>query len=197
MTNRIPLPAGGRVPTLDIVDPNSTAVQRSLRRNGLAAYEPPTLTTLRTLFDTQVDGFTFLDVGANMGLYALICASMFTPGCPGGQVRALGPVVACVRVRALARRASHEIGSEMHVECCQSQLRRDGRARDNVIAPMSGRQTDPEASLDQGFCVERMTGIEPAFSAWETEVPRPPGRALTWGNVHLTGDSRRQAQCRQ
>jgi FkbM family methyltransferase len=80
MTYRIPLPAGGRLPTLDIVEPNSTAVQRSLRRNGLAAYEPPTLTTLLTLFDDQNDGFTFFDVGANMGLYALICASMFSPG---------------------------------------------------------------------------------------------------------------------
>ena len=65
---------------LDIVEPNSTAVQRSLRRNGLAAYEPPTLTTLITLFDDQDDGFTFFDVGANMGLYASICASMFSPG---------------------------------------------------------------------------------------------------------------------
>jgi FkbM family methyltransferase len=68
------------MPTLDIVEPNSTAVQRSLRRNGLSAYEPPTLTTLITLFDDQDDGFTFFDVGANMGLYALICASMFRPG---------------------------------------------------------------------------------------------------------------------
>jgi len=31
--------------------------------------------------------------------------------------------------------------------------------------------------------LERMTGIEPAFSAWETEVPLPAGRAVTWGNV--------------
>jgi FkbM family methyltransferase len=68
------------LPTLDIVESNSTAVQRSLRRNGLAAYEPPTVTTLLTLFDDQDDGFTFFDVGANMGLYALICASMFSPG---------------------------------------------------------------------------------------------------------------------
>ena len=30
---------------------------------------------------------------------------------------------------------------------------------------------------------ERMTGIEPAFSAWETEVGRPTDSAVTWGNV--------------
>ncbi len=79
MTYKIPLPAGGRSDTLDIVDPNSTAVQRALRRNGLSAYEPPTLTTLLTLFDDLEAGFTFFDVGANMGLYALVCAAMFEP----------------------------------------------------------------------------------------------------------------------
>jgi FkbM family methyltransferase len=102
VTYRIPLPAGGRVPTLDIVEPNSTAVQRFLRRNGLAAYEPPTLTTLLTLFDTQDDGFTFFDVGANMGLYALICASMFTPG----AVDAFEPTPATVAVLRKAVRAN-------------------------------------------------------------------------------------------
>jgi FkbM family methyltransferase len=64
---------------LDIVEPNSTAVQRFLRRDGLARYESPTLATLLTLFDDQADGFAFHDVGANMGLYALVCAAMFAP----------------------------------------------------------------------------------------------------------------------
>ena len=79
MTYRIPLPVGGRSETLDIVDPNSTAVQRFLRRDGLSAYEPPTVATLVTLFEDLDPGFTFFDVGANMGLYALIAASMFQP----------------------------------------------------------------------------------------------------------------------
>lgn len=65
---------------LDIVEPNSTAVQRFLRRDGLAAYEPPTVATLLTLFDDLDDGFTFFDVGANMGLYALLGAALFEPG---------------------------------------------------------------------------------------------------------------------
>ena len=77
MTYKIALP--GRTSKLDIVDPNSTQVQRALRRGGLAAYEPPTLTTLLTLFDQESESLTFFDVGANMGLYAAVCAVVFRP----------------------------------------------------------------------------------------------------------------------
>lgn len=80
MTYCIPLPTGGRIRELDIVEPNSTAVQRFLRREGLARYESSTLATLLTLFDDLDSGFDFYDVGANMGLYAVICAGMFSPG---------------------------------------------------------------------------------------------------------------------
>ena len=79
MTYRIPLPAGGRTGCLDVVDPNSTAVQRALRRDGLSAYEPPTVAALLTLFGDAEPGFTFFDIGANMGLYALLAAAMFEP----------------------------------------------------------------------------------------------------------------------
>jgi FkbM family methyltransferase len=80
MAYRIPLPTDEPPLTLDILEPNSTAVQRFLRRNGLSAYEPPTVAALLALFETQDDGFGFFDVGANMGLYALLCASLFEPG---------------------------------------------------------------------------------------------------------------------
>ncbi|MDX2381222.1 MAG: FkbM family methyltransferase, partial [Acidimicrobiia bacterium] len=79
MSYRIPLPTDGQR-SLDIVEPNSTAVQRFLRRNGLAAYEPPTVAALLAVFEDQPDGFGFFDVGANMGLYALLCASLSQPG---------------------------------------------------------------------------------------------------------------------
>ena len=75
VTYEIPLPAGGRRRTVDVVEPNSTAVQRFLRRDGLSAYEPPTVATLITLFADAEPGFTFFDVGANMGLYHAACGS--------------------------------------------------------------------------------------------------------------------------
>ena len=80
MTYRIRLPEGGPHADLDIVEPSTTAVQRALRRDGLAGYEPPTMATLLALFASQDDGFVFFDIGANMGLYAATCARLFAPG---------------------------------------------------------------------------------------------------------------------
>ena len=80
MTYRVPLPAGGRRDRLDVVDPFSTMIQRQLRRTGLASYEPETAAALLSLMEAQPDGFAFFDVGANVGLYASMCAAMFRPG---------------------------------------------------------------------------------------------------------------------
>jgi FkbM family methyltransferase len=51
-----------------------------LRRTGLAGYEPATMATLLATFQRQRRGFSFFDVGANIGLYAAMCAVMFEPG---------------------------------------------------------------------------------------------------------------------
>lgn len=81
MSYRIPLPEGGRRSHLDLVEPNSTAVQRFVRRSGLGAYEPPTAAAVLALCDLSDPGFVLYDVGANMGLYGALAASMFTPKC--------------------------------------------------------------------------------------------------------------------
>lgn len=62
----------------DIVDGRTTATQRKLRREGLAGFAP-TCTTLLTLFSRQTPGFTFLDVGAGIGLYSSLCALLYEP----------------------------------------------------------------------------------------------------------------------
>lgn len=79
MTYRIPLPEGGRSSTLDIIEPNSTATQRFIRREGLGAYEPPTAAAMLALCETCEPGFVVYDVGANMGLYGQLAASLFAP----------------------------------------------------------------------------------------------------------------------
>lgn len=79
MSYRIPLPDGGRRTHLDIIEPNSTAVQRFIRREGLAAYEPPTAAAVLALCEQLGSGFTMFDVGANMGLYGSLVASVFKP----------------------------------------------------------------------------------------------------------------------
>jgi len=64
---------------LNIVDGESSAGQRALRRGGLAGFEPPTMAALMTLFDMQEPGFTFVDVGANIGIYSALCSALFEP----------------------------------------------------------------------------------------------------------------------
>jgi FkbM family methyltransferase len=87
MSYTIPLPAGGARTSLDVIDPFSSMVQRFLRREGLAAYEPETAATLLTLFDMQAGPFTYYDVGANIGLYSHLCAALF----PDAEVHAFEP----------------------------------------------------------------------------------------------------------
>jgi FkbM family methyltransferase len=94
VTYRIPLPEGGSHSVLDIVEPNTTAVQRALRRDGLSAYEPPTVAAALALMDLASPTFTFFDVGANMGLYALLAAAMFD----GATVHAFEPTPQTVAV---------------------------------------------------------------------------------------------------
>lgn len=79
MSYPVPLPTGSRTTHLDIVEPNSTAVQRFIRRNGLGAYEPPTAAALLAWCELAGPGFVLFDVGANMGLYGELAASVFAP----------------------------------------------------------------------------------------------------------------------
>ena len=65
--------------TIDVFDGGSTAVQRALRRGGLAGYEPDTIAAALATFELSEPGFTFYDIGTNIGLYPLLCTSLFEP----------------------------------------------------------------------------------------------------------------------
>jgi FkbM family methyltransferase len=119
----------------------STAVQRYLRRTGLAGYEPATMATLLAAFDRQPPGFQFVDVGANMGLYSAICAVMFVPG----RVVAFEPTP---DVAAIARRvfAANGIAADVgRVEQCAL-----GDRPGTVPLYLSAR-SDSSNSLVSGF----------------------------------------------
>ena len=79
MTYLVPLPEGGRTDRLDLVDPFSSSVQRSIRRSGLASFEPETAAALLTLFEQADPDFVLYDVGANVGVYSAMAAAMFRP----------------------------------------------------------------------------------------------------------------------
>jgi len=64
---------------IDIVDGKSTAVQRALRRDGLAGYEAPTVAAFLAAAGSEDPGFVFFDVGANIGLYSALCGALFDP----------------------------------------------------------------------------------------------------------------------
>ena len=138
MTYRVPLPEGGRRESLDLVEPNSTAVQRFIRRNGLGAYEPPTAATVLTLCHLADPGFVMYDVGANMGLYGALGASMFSPR----RVHAFEPAP---RTAAVAARISRRNRLPVTVHAVALSDRR-GQA-DLHISPVS----DASNSLVPGF----------------------------------------------
>jgi FkbM family methyltransferase len=57
---------------LNVLNRKQTAVQRQLRRGGLASYEPSTQATLLALMQLAPAGAAFFDVGAHIGLYSAL-----------------------------------------------------------------------------------------------------------------------------
>lgn len=83
---------------LDIVDGSSSYTQRALRRAGLRGYQPATTAALLATWEAFED-VTFLDVGANGGLYATMCAKVF----PRSRVVAFEPAPkSAAAVRAIS-----------------------------------------------------------------------------------------------
>ena len=160
MTLRIPLPSTRPGPTrhLDVIDGTTTAVQRALRREGLAGYEPATIATFLAAAELEPDGFAFFDVGANVGLYAALCASLFSPG----RVVAFEPTPGTARV---ARKIARVNGLDVHVE--EAALGREpGSARLFLSA-----KSDASNSLVEGF--KESTGtVDVAVTTLDAHVER-------------------------
>lgn len=149
MTDRIPLPAGGRLDSLDVVDPSTSGVQRQLRRDGLSSYEPATAAALLACFESAGDGFVFHDVGANIGLYASIAAALFEPS----SVVAFEPTPAIAEIAGAIARANG-----LDIEVVRSALSdHDGHA-DLHISPLA----DTSNSLNSEF----REGIETVRVPW-------------------------------
>lgn len=137
----VPLPSldgAHDVGYLDIVDGKSTAVQRALRRSGLAAYEPPTIATFLTLAELQAPGFNFFDVGSNIGLYATLCASLFDPA----KVVAFEPTPETARV---ARKISRV--NQLGIQLEELALGRQAGTAELYLSAKS----DASNSLVEGF----------------------------------------------
>jgi FkbM family methyltransferase len=88
--NRSVIRSAGPYPSaLNMLDPRTTAVQRQLRRTGLAGYEPATQAALLALASRCADGAVFIDVGAHIGLYSALISAVY--GSRGPRVFAFEP----------------------------------------------------------------------------------------------------------
>lgn len=96
MTYRVTLPLGGRMSRLDVLEPNTTAVQRFIRRHGIGHYETATAATVLAWCELHDPGFVMFDIGANMGLYGELAAAMFSPA----RVHSFEPTPASAGVAA-------------------------------------------------------------------------------------------------
>lgn len=74
---------------LNVFDGQQTAVQRQLRRSGLAGYEPLTQATLLAVAQRAPADSAFYDIGAHMGLYSALIAAI--TGKRGPAVHAFEP----------------------------------------------------------------------------------------------------------
>ncbi|MBE3074645.1 MAG: FkbM family methyltransferase [Actinobacteria bacterium] len=96
---------------LNILSRKETAVQRQLRRGGLASYEPATQATLLALVQLAPRPTTFFDIGAHIGLYSAMMATIFPPALV--KVTAFEPTPATALI---ARRVAHFNGLSITVE---------------------------------------------------------------------------------
>lgn len=65
---------------LNVLSRKQTAVQRQLRRAGLAGYEPTTQATLLALAQRAPTGSAVYDIGAHIGLYSALISAVYGRG---------------------------------------------------------------------------------------------------------------------
>lgn len=80
-TPRNPFASAPYAAYLNVLDRKATAVQRALRRGGLAQYEPEFQAALFALCERKSPDLVFYDVGAHIGLYAALIEAMFQARC--------------------------------------------------------------------------------------------------------------------
>ncbi|MET7766291.1 FkbM family methyltransferase [Streptomyces sp. NPDC005393] len=100
------LNTGGPYPrALNVLSRKQTAVQRQLRRAGLAGYEPTTQATLLALAQQAPTGSAAYDIGAHIGLYSALISAVY--GARGPRTVAFEPTpqtaALCRRIRECNR----------------------------------------------------------------------------------------------
>lgn len=107
---RLTTTSTGGTTWLNVLDPRKTAVQRQLRRQGLAGYEPDTQAVLLALMAESPEGSAFVDVGAHIGIYSALVAA--TCSDPPPRVVAVEPTP---QTAAIARKLARVNGLNIDV----------------------------------------------------------------------------------
>jgi FkbM family methyltransferase len=177
------LAALGARPPIVVEAPPRLFIPKKLAATGLAGYEPEAMACFLALLQAARPG-AVLDVGANVGLYALLAAAA-----SGRDVRAFEPTP---ELAAVARATARRNGLEVVVE--EMAL---GRTSGTATLYLSDR-TDSSNSLAAGFRpssrqlevpVETVdaycarTGVAPAIIKVDTETTEPDVLAGATGTI--------------
>jgi FkbM family methyltransferase len=139
--NRSVIRRNGRYPrALNVLSRKQTAVQRQLRREGLAGYEPVTQATLLTLVQLAPRPAEFFDVGAHIGLYSALIAAVYGPQTV--RVTAFEPTP---DVADICARIATENALALHLERCAIS------AEDGEATLFLSNKTESSNSLEAGF----------------------------------------------
>ena len=88
---------------LNMLNRSETAVQRKLRRMGLAGFEPSTQAAILALVQLSPRPVRFFDIGAHVGLYSALVSAIYPPDVV--QVTAFEPTPDTARIcRQIAKR---------------------------------------------------------------------------------------------
>jgi FkbM family methyltransferase len=162
---------------LNVLDRKETAVQRQLRRAGLAGYEAQTQATLLALAELAPRPTTFLDVGAHIGLYSALVTTIF--GADDVRVIAFEPTPHTADV---ARRLAARNGLEYSVEQLalssapgKATLYISDKAEtSNSLSEgfrVSAESVDVTVTTLDDFCLER--GVTPSVMKVDVETFEP------------------------
>ncbi len=131
-------PGDAPLAKIDLKGGTKTINQRQLRRNGLAGWQAPTTAGLLAALELSPRKGAFLDIGANAGIYSLLCKRLW----PEMTVIAFEPV-------PITRRAGLRLAAANEVDIKFESLALSDRTGPGVIYLSS--ISDASNSLVEGF----------------------------------------------
>ena len=169
--------SGSYAQRLDVLNRKTTAVQRQLRRGGLASYEPPTQAALLALMQLAPEGAAFFDVGAHIGLYSALIDLIYAS--KGAKTFAFEPTPTTATIGRRMKRVN-KLGFEL-VELALSNAPGSATLYVSAKAETSNSLNPDHRDHAGEFTVELSTvdlftaarGVDPAVMKIDVETNEP------------------------